>query len=38
MILDTVSLRPTVPIDMDNSQKIVGLKDATDKLDAMNLG
>ena len=38
MTLDTVSLRPEVPINMNNQHKLVGLKDATDKLDAMNFG
>lgn len=37
MALDTTSLRPAVPIDM-GSQKIVGLANATDKEEAMNLG
>jgi hypothetical protein len=38
MVLDTTSLRPNVPIDLNNSYKIIGLQDASDKLDAMNLG
>ena len=37
MVLDTTSLRPKVPIDM-GSRKIVGLSNATDKNEAMNLG
>jgi len=37
MVLDTTSLRPAVPIDM-GTLKIVGLADATDKNEAMNLG
>ena len=38
MRLDTTSLRPQVPIDMADSNKIVGVSDATDSKDAMNLG
>jgi len=38
MVLDSDSLRPSVPIDMNNAQKIVGVMDATDSKDAMNLG
>ena len=38
MLLDTTSLRPSVPIDMGGSLKIVGLADATDKQEAMPLG
>jgi hypothetical protein len=38
MLLDDTSLRPAVPIDMGGSLKIVGLADATDRYEAMNLG
>jgi len=38
MVLDSDSLRPSVPIDMNNGSKIIGLADATDSKDAMNLG
>jgi hypothetical protein len=38
MLLDSTSLRPSVPIDMGGSLKIVGLADATDKQEAMTLG
>ncbi len=38
MVLDSTSLRPVVPIDMNNSHKIIGVMDATDKRDVMNLG
>ena len=37
MVLDTTSLRPAVLIDM-GSLKIIGVANANDSKDAMNLG
>ena len=38
MVLDSTSLRPAVPIDMSDSHKLIGVMNATDSKDAMNLG
>ncbi len=38
MTISTTNVRMEVPLDMLGSHKIVGLADATDSKDAMNLG